>query len=140
MNETESETESEPEPDEKVEAWLAKTAMNETKSETEPEPDEKVEAWLAKTAKVYAKANQALAGNARYIRVDHKPLTVITQSVPMLDENSALRPNMPQRDDDEGGKPKRLSFSPASSVWGQMGRAWTSGDRNARTTASVLIA
>ena len=64
----------------------------------------------------------------------------ITQSVPMLDENSALRPNMPQRDDDEGGKPKRLSFSPASSVWGQMGRAWTSGDRNARTTASVLIA
>jgi hypothetical protein len=22
----------------------------------------------------------------------------------MLDENSALRPNMPQRDDDEGGK------------------------------------
>ena len=34
----------------------------------------------------------------------------ITQSVPMLDENSALRPNMPQRDDDEGGTPKRLSF------------------------------
>jgi hypothetical protein len=61
----------------------------------------------------------------------------ITQSVPMLDENSALRPNMPQRDDDEGGKPKRLSFSPASSVWGQMGRAWTSGDRNARTTELV---
>ena len=95
--------------------------MNETESETEsePEPDEKVEAWLAKTAKVYAKANQALAGNARYIRVDHKPLTVITQSVPMLDENSALRPNMPQRDDDEGGKPQRLSFSPAasSSYW-----------------------
>jgi hypothetical protein len=61
----------------------------------------------------------------------------ITQSVPILDENSALRPNMPQRDDDEGGKPKRLSFSPASSVWGQMGRAWTSGDRNARTTELV---
>jgi hypothetical protein len=60
-----------------------------------------------------------------------------TQSVPMLDENSALRPNMPQRDDDEGGKPKRLSFSPASSVWGQMGRAWTSGDRNVRTTELV---
>ena len=39
----------------------------------------------------------------------HK-LQDITQSVPMLDENSALRPNMPQRDDDEGGKPKRLSF------------------------------
>lgn len=61
----------------------------------------------------------------------------ITQSVPMLDENSALRSNMPQRDDDEGGKPKRISFSPASSVWGQMGRAWTSGDRNARTTELV---
>jgi hypothetical protein len=45
----------------------------------------------------------------------------ITQSVPMLDENSAIRPNMPQRDDDEGGKPNRLSLSPASSVWGQMG-------------------
>ena len=37
MNETESETESEP--------------------ESEPEPDEKVEAWLAKTAKVYAALN-----------------------------------------------------------------------------------
>ena len=61
----------------------------------------------------------------------------ITQSVPMLDENSALRPNMPQRDDDEGGKPKRLSFSPVSSVWGQMGRAWTSDDHNARTTELV---
>jgi hypothetical protein len=33
----------------------------------------------------------------------------ITQSVPILDENSALRPNMPQRDDDEGGKPKRAT-------------------------------
>ena len=55
----------------------------------------------------------------------------------MLDENSALGPNMPQRDDDQGGKPKRLSFSPASSVWGQMGRAWTSGDRNARTIEIV---
>ena len=61
----------------------------------------------------------------------------IPQSVPMLDKNSALRPNMPQHDNDEGGKPKRLSFSPASSVWGQMGRAWTSGDRNARTTELV---
>jgi hypothetical protein len=64
----------------------------------------------------------------------------ITQSVPILDEHSALRPNMPQRDDDEGGKPKRLSFSPASSLWGQMWRAWTSGDRNARTTASDYVA
>ncbi len=61
----------------------------------------------------------------------------ITQSVPVLDENSALRHNMQQRDNDEGGNPQRLSFSPAVSVWGQMGCAWTSGDRNARTTELV---
>jgi len=42
-----------------------------------------------------------------------------------LDERSALRGNMPQRNDEEGGKQPRLSFSPAASVWGQMGRAWT---------------
>jgi hypothetical protein len=47
-----------------------------------------------------------------------------TQSVPMLDERSALHGNMPQRNDEEGGKQPRLSFSPAASVWGQMGRAW----------------
>jgi hypothetical protein len=46
-------------------------------------------------------------------------------SVPMIDETSALRGNMPQRNDAEGGKNPRLSFSPASSVWGQMGRPWT---------------
>jgi hypothetical protein len=34
----------------------------------------------------------------------------------MLDENSALRGNMPQRNDEEGGKKPRLSFSPATSV------------------------
>ncbi len=50
----------------------------------------------------------------------------LAQSVPMLDENSALRGNMPQRDDDDGGKNPRLSFSPASSVWGQTGCPWTS--------------
>jgi len=33
-------------------------------------------------------------------------------------EHSALRRNMPQRNDDEGGKSTRISFSPASSVWG----------------------
>jgi hypothetical protein len=61
-----------------------------------------------------------------------------TQSVPMLDENSALRGNMPQRNDEEGGKQPRLSFSPAASVWGQMGRAWTTDGRNApRTTESI---
>jgi hypothetical protein len=61
-----------------------------------------------------------------------------TQSVPMLDETSALHGNMPQRNDEEGGKQPSLSFSPASSVWGQMGRAWTTGGRNApRTTESI---
>ena len=61
-----------------------------------------------------------------------------TQSVPMLDETSALHGNMPQRNNDEGGKKPRLSFSPAAPVWGQMGRAWTTGGRNAlRTTESI---
>jgi hypothetical protein len=61
-----------------------------------------------------------------------------TQSVPMLDETSVLHGNMPQRNDEEGGKQPRLSFSPAASVWGQMGRAWTTGGRNApRTTESI---
>jgi hypothetical protein len=65
-----------------------------------------------------------------------------TQSVPMLDETltetSALRGNMPQRNDEEGGKQPRLFFFPAASVSGQMGRAWTTGGRNAlRTTESI---
>jgi hypothetical protein len=61
-----------------------------------------------------------------------------TQSVPMLDETSALHGNMPQRNDEEGGKQPRLSFSPAASLWGQMGRARTTGGRNApRTTESI---
>jgi hypothetical protein len=42
------------------------------------------------------------------------------QSVPMLDETSALHGNMSQRNDEEGGKQPRLFFSPAASVWGQM--------------------
>jgi hypothetical protein len=62
-----------------------------------------------------------------------------TQSVPMLDdEKSALRGNMPQRNDEEGGKKPRLSFSPAASVWGQMVREWTTDGRTApRTTESI---
>ena len=40
----------------------------------------------------------------------------------MLHETSALHGNMPQHNE-EGGKQPRLSFSPAASVWGQMGRA-----------------
>ena len=54
-------------------------------------------------------------------RMQDVHLLHLAQSVPMLDENSALRGNMPQRDDDDGGKNPRLSFSPASSVWGQTG-------------------
>jgi hypothetical protein len=42
-----------------------------------------------------------------------------TQSVLMLDETSALHGNMPQHNDEEGGKQPRLSFSPTSS--------WTTG-------------
>jgi hypothetical protein len=37
-----------------------------------------------------------------------------TQSVPLLGEHSALRRNMLQRNDEEGGKTTRISFSPAS--------------------------
>jgi hypothetical protein len=33
----------------------------------------------------------------------------------------STRGKMPQRNDEEGGKTTRLSFSPASSEWGQMG-------------------
>jgi hypothetical protein len=44
-----------------------------------------------------------------------------TQSVLMIDENSALRGNMPQRNDEEGCKTPRLSFSPASSGVGSDG-------------------
>jgi hypothetical protein len=58
-----------------------------------------------------------------------------TQSVPMVDVTSGLECNMPQHNDEEGGKQPHLSFSLAVSVWGQMGRAWTTGGRNApRTT------
>ena len=39
-----------------------------------------------------------------------------TQTVPLLDANSALRGNMPQRNDEEGGKQPRLFFSPAALV------------------------
>jgi hypothetical protein len=61
-----------------------------------------------------------------------------TQSVPLLDEHSALRRNMPQRNDEEGGKTTRISFSTASSVWGLMGRSWASFGCDApRTTATV---
>jgi hypothetical protein len=61
-----------------------------------------------------------------------------TQSLPMLDERSAPRGNMPQRNDEEGGKHPCLSFSPAASVWGQMGRAWTTDGRNAPRTMETI--
>jgi hypothetical protein len=61
-----------------------------------------------------------------------------TQSVTMLDESSALRRNMPQHNDEEGGKQPRLSFSPAASVWGKMGSAWTSDRRNLSCTTETI--
>jgi hypothetical protein len=62
----------------------------------------------------------------------------LTQTIPMLDEKSALRGNMPTRNDEEGGKAPRLSFSPASSVWGQMGRPWTTIGRGATHTTEKI--
>jgi len=50
-----------------------------------------------------------------------------TQSVPMLDETSVLHGNMPQRNDEEGGKQPRLSFSPAA----QCGARWAAHGRQA---------
>jgi hypothetical protein len=46
-----------------------------------------------------------------------------THLVHMLDEKTPQHGNMPQRNDEESGKQPRLSFSPAASVWGQIGRA-----------------
>jgi hypothetical protein len=45
---------------------------------------------------------------------------------------------MTQRNDEEGGKQPRLSFSPADSVWGQMGRALTTDGRNAPRTTETM--
>ena len=45
---------------------------------------------------------------------------------------------MAQRNDEEGGKQPRFFFSPAATVRGHMGSAWTTGGRNApRTTESI---
>jgi hypothetical protein len=60
------------------------------------------------------------------------------QLVPMIDANSALRGNMPQRNDVEGGKTPRLSFSPASLLWGQMGRHWTTIGRGETHTTEKI--
>jgi hypothetical protein len=61
-----------------------------------------------------------------------------TQSVPILDETSALHGNMPKHNHAEGGKQPRLAFSPAASVWGKMGRAWTTGGRGASRTSEAI--
>ena len=61
------------------------------------------------------------------------------QSVPTLaeDSESALRRNMPQRNDEseDALKRRRISFSPAGAVWGKMGQAWISDSRNFRSCA-----
>jgi hypothetical protein len=75
-----------------------------------------MQGWLRHT--------QILQNPAPRMRDVH--LLHLAQSVPMIDENSALRGNMPQRDDEDDGKKPRLSFSPASSAWGQTGCSWTS--------------
>jgi hypothetical protein len=62
------------------------------------------------------------------------------QLVIMKEESSALRRDMPQRNDEEGGKQPRLSFSPAASVWGPIRRAWTTGKHNtSRTTETITV-
>jgi hypothetical protein len=67
----------------------------------------------------------------RDVRLLHR-----TQSVPLCDEHSALRDNMPQRNDEVGGKTTRISFSLASSVWGWMGCPWaTLGDSRPQRVA-----
>ena len=57
------------------------------------------------------------------------------QSVPTLAEDSALRRNMPQRNDEseDALKRRRISFSPAGAVWGKMGQAWIPDSRNFRS-------
>jgi hypothetical protein len=58
----------------------------------------------------------------------------------MLDENSDLRRNMPQRNDEEGDQQPSLSFSPAASVWGKMVSARTSDRRNQlRLTETITV-
>ena len=54
-----------------------------------------------------------------------------------LAEDSALRRNMPQRNDEseDALKKHRISFSPAGAVWGKMGQAWIPDSRNFRSCA-----
>jgi len=83
--------------------------------------------------------HQQILQNPPTTRLRDVHLLHLAQSVPMLDENSALRGNMPHRDDDDGGKNPRLSFSPASSVWGQMGCPWTSIGHSVTGTTEKLM-
>jgi len=57
-----------------------------------------------------------------------------------MEERYELRRDMPQRNGEEEGKQPRLSFSPAASVWGPIGRAWTTGKHNtSRTTETITV-
>ena len=60
------------------------------------------------------------------------------QSMPMLTDDSALRRDMPQRNDEseDALNKHRISFSPAGAVWGKMGQAWLSDSRKFRGGAS----
>ena len=59
------------------------------------------------------------------------------QSMPMLTDDSALRRDMPQRNDEseDALKQHRISFSPAGAVWGKMGQAWIPDSRYFRSCA-----
>jgi hypothetical protein len=57
-----------------------------------------------------------------------------------MEERYELRRDMPQRNGEEEDKQPRLSFSPAASVWGPIGRAWTTGKHNmSRTTETITV-
>ena len=57
--------------------------------------------------------------------------------MPTLAEDSALRRNMPQQNDEseDALKKHRISFSPAGAVWGKMGQAWIPDSRSLRSCA-----
>ena len=64
------------------------------------------------------------------------------QSVPTHAEESALRRNMPQHnnENEEALKKHRHTFAPAAAVWGQMGRLWTDIARTSRTAETITTA
>jgi hypothetical protein len=70
---------------------------------------------------------QQVATNPPSQRMRDVHLLYHTQSVPTIHASSALRGNLPQRNDvsEEALKKHSLSFSPSAAVLGQTGRAWS---------------